>query len=190
MASGFDATAFRSKLKYGGARPNLYQVIVSFPSDVANVNETFSFLCRAASIPGMTVGNVQVPYFGRMTKFAGDRTFEDWNVRVINDEDFSVRNAFESWQNRLAMLDHGTPALQNSITVGGHEFLYVDIEVIQMAKDGQTDLKKYYIKKAWPTMIGPIQLAYDDNDRIEEFDVNFTYDYFVTDKIDGLKSSA
>ena len=53
MASGFDATAFRSKLKYAGARPNLYRVVISFPSDVANVDETFRFLCRSASLPGM-----------------------------------------------------------------------------------------------------------------------------------------
>ena len=190
MASGFDATAFRSKLRYGGARPNLYRVIVSFPSDVADVNETFSFLCRSASLPGMTVGQVRVPYFGRMSKFAGDRTFEDWSVRVINDEDFSVRNAFEAWQNRLALLDFGTPAIENAIPVGGHEFLYVDIEVTQLAKDGQEELKTYYLKKAWPSMIGPIQLAYDANDQIEEFDVTFTYDYFITDKLDGMSSSS
>ena len=190
MASGFDATAFRSKLKFGGARPNLYRVVISFPSDVANADETFTFLCRSASLPGMMVGQVQVPYFGRMIKYAGDRIYEDWSVRVINDEDFSVRNAFEAWQNRLAMLDFGTPAIENAVLVGGHEFLYVDIEVTQLAKDGHSDLKKYYLKKAWPVMIGPIELAYDANDQIEEFDVTFAYDYFTTDKISGMNSSS
>ena len=190
MATAFDATSFRSKLQYGGARPNLYRVIVSFPSDVADVVEEFTFMCRSASLPGMTVGQVQVPYFGRMIKFSGDRTFDDWSVRVINDEDFVVRNAFEAWQNRLAMLDYSTPAIENALAVGGHEFLYVDIEVTQLAKDGHAELKKYNLKKAWPVAIGPIELAYDANDQIEEFDVTFAYDYFTTDKIEGLSVSA
>ena len=190
MPVGFDATAFRSKLQYGGARPNLYEVVVSMPGEAGAASEEFTFMCRAASMPGMTVGVVQVPYFGRFIKLAGDRQFEDWSVRVINDEDFSVRNAFEAWQNRLAMLDFGTPAIENAVPVGGHEFLYVDIEVTQLAKDGHGDLKKYYLKKAWPVMIGPIELAYDANDQIEEFDVTFAYDYFTTDKISGMGSSA
>jgi hypothetical protein len=186
--AGFDAAAFRSKLQFGGARPNLYRVVVSFPDDGNGVSEEFSFMCRAASLPGMNVGQVQVPYFGRMIKYAGDRQFEDWNVRVINDEDFIVRNAFESWQNRLSLLDYTTLAKENAISVGGREFLYVDIEVTQFAKDGGTDLKTYYMKKAWPVSIGPIELAYDSNDQIEEFDVVFALDYFTTDKIEGMKS--
>lgn len=189
MPVGFDATAFRSKLQYGGARPNLYEVVVSMPGEAGAASEEFTFMCRAASMPGMTVGVVQVPYFGRFIKLAGDRQFEDWSVRVINDEDFLVRNAFEAWQNRLVMLDHGTPAIENAAAVGGHEMLYVDITVTQLAKDGATPLKRYHLKKAMPTMIGPIELAYDANDQIEEFDVVFTYDYFVTDEIDGMSVS-
>lgn len=189
MPVGFDATAFRSKLQYGGARPNLYEVVVSMPGEAGSASEEFTFMCRAASMPGMNVGTVQVPYFGRFIKFAGDRMYEDWSVRVINDEDFLVRNAFEAWQNRLAMLDQGTPAIENTAAVGGHEALYVDITVTQLAKDGLTPLKRYYLKKAWPTMISPIEIAWDANDQIEEFTVNFAYDYFVTDEIDGLSVS-
>lgn len=189
MPVGFDATAFRSKLQFGGARPNLYEVVVSMPGEAGSASEEFTFMCRSASMPGMTVGTVRVPYFGRFIKFAGDRMFEDWSVRVINDEDFLVRNAFEAWQNRLAMIDQGTPAIENAVAVGGHEALYVDITITQLAKDGLTPLKRYHLKKAHPMMIGAIELAYDANDVIEEFDVVFAYDYFVTDEIDGLKVS-
>lgn len=189
MPVGFDATAFRSKLQFGGARPNLYEVVVSFPGEGGSAVEEFTFMCRSASLPGMVVGVAQVPYFGRMIKLAGDRVYEDWAVRVINDEDFVVRNAFEAWQNRLAMLDYATPAIENATAIGGHEVLYVDITVTQLAKDGLHALKRYHLKKAWPTQIGPIELAWDANDQIEEFDVNFSYDYFVTDEIDGVNVS-
>jgi hypothetical protein len=191
MSVGFNASAFRSKLQFGGARPNLYEVVVSFPSDISNeAVEEFTFMCRSTSLPGLQIGTAQVFYFGRPVKFAGDRVFDDWAVRVINDEDFIVRNAFEAWQNRLAMLDHNTPAITNAAAVGGESQLYCDIRITQLAKDGQSELKRYYLKNAMPMSIGPLELAYDANDQIEEFDVQFTYDYFVTEEIDGIRVSS
>ena len=34
-------------------------------------------------------------------KLAGDRTFPEWQVTIINDTDFSVRNSFERWMNGI-----------------------------------------------------------------------------------------
>ena len=81
----FDATTFRNQLAYGGARPNLYEVHVTFPSDDVSVSEKFTFMCRSASLPGMMVGTATLPYFGRTIKLVGDRQFDDWNVQIIND---------------------------------------------------------------------------------------------------------
>ena len=46
-----------------------------------------------------TVGMINVPFRGRELKVAGERTFENWVVTVINDEDFKLRTAFEKWAN-------------------------------------------------------------------------------------------
>ena len=183
----FDATKFRSHLEFGGARPNLYEVTMSFPAGMGSVDEEFTYMCRAAQLPGMNVGIAQVPYFGRFIKLHGDRTYEDWSVRVINDEDFKVRNAFEAWQNRLAMIDWGTNSIENA--GGNWQDLHIDITVTQMGKDGNTRLKVYTLHNAWPTNIGPIELAWDMNDTVEEFSVQFSYDYFTNDKISGTSVS-
>ena len=183
----FDATKFRSRLEFGGARPNLYEVTMSFPAGLNGADEEFTYMCRAAQLPGMNVGIAQVPYFGRFIKLHGDRTFEDWSVRVINDEDFKVRNAFEAWQNRLAMIDWGTNSIENA--GGNWQDLHIDITVTQMGKDGNTRLKVYTLHNAWPTNIGPIELAWDMNDTVEEFSVQFSYDYFTNDKISGTSVS-
>lgn len=183
----FDATKFRSHLQFGGARPNLYEVTMSFPAGMGSADEEFTYMCRAAQLPGSTVGIAEVHYFGRPIKLHGDRTYEDWSVRVINDEDFVVRNAFEAWQNRLAMMDWGTEAIENAD--GSWQDLHVDIKVTQMGKDGTTRLKTYTLHNAWTPNIGPIELAWDMNNQIEEFSVQFTYDYFTTDKIEGTSVS-
>lgn len=183
----FDATAFRSKLQHGGARPNLYEVRMSIPGS-PGADEEFTFMCKAASLPGMNVGTATVHYFGRPMNFAGDRTFEDWSVSVINDEDFVVRNAFEAWQNAFAELDHGAKRIENADGVGQWQNLYVNATVTQMGKDGNTRLKSYTFHNMWLTSLGAIELSWDSNDTIEEFSAVLTYDYFTTDKIDKNKS--
>ena len=100
-------SAFKSKLIGGGARPNLFEVDVTFPTAV-NLgiqgdgtgqfdSENFRFLCKTAALPGSNVTPIEVPFRGRTLKVAGDRTIEPWSVTIINDEDFSHRRAFEAW---------------------------------------------------------------------------------------------
>ena len=38
-------------------------------------------------------------------------------------------------------------------------------------------LREYHLIGAWPTNVSAINLAYDSNDQIEEFDVEFQYQY-------------
>ena len=86
---------FKSKLIGGGTRPNLFEVQVNFPDgvDLGIQNDgggefdgdRFRFLCKAAQLPASNVGNLEVPFRGRVLKVAGDRTFDPWTVTVIND---------------------------------------------------------------------------------------------------------
>ena len=87
---------FKSKLIGGGARPNLFEVQVNFPDGVdlgiqgdgggEFDGDRFRFLCKAAQLPASYVGNLEVPFRGRVMKVAGDRTFDPWSVTVINDQ--------------------------------------------------------------------------------------------------------
>ena len=106
----FNINQFKNQgLEYGGARPSLFEVIVKLPivgaTPFAGSESKFRFTCRAAQLPPATVGNIDVGYFGRMIKLAGDRTFTDWTVTVMNDEDFLVRGMFEKWSNSLNRLE-------------------------------------------------------------------------------------
>ena len=99
----FSVNEFRSQMTGDGARPNLFEVSMPFPSfaSPANAQTKLTFMCKTAQLPGSTVGVVPVQYFGRELKFVGNRTFADWTISVINDEDFIVRNAFERWMNGI-----------------------------------------------------------------------------------------
>ena len=100
---------FKSKLKGGGARPNLFEVELTFPSivgvqDENEVIENSRFLVKAANLPASTIANIDIPFRGRILKIAGDRTFETWTITVLNDTSFSIRSAFEKWMNTINKL--------------------------------------------------------------------------------------
>ena len=92
---------FKSKLRDGGARPNLFQVTINYPGFANGDAELTSFLVEAASLPGSTFGSIVVPFRGRQLKMAGDRVFAEWTTTIINDTDFAVRDAIERWMNGI-----------------------------------------------------------------------------------------
>ena len=166
---------FKSKLKGGGARPNLFEVELTFPSivgvqDENEVIENSRFLVKAANLPASTVANIDIPFRGRILKIAGDRTFETWTITVINDTSFSIRSAFEKWMNTINKLNDGTgetdPALYQ-----------VDAKVHQLDREGRT-LRKYVFKDVFPTNISSIDLNYETTDTIQEFTVEMQVHFY------------
>jgi hypothetical protein len=172
----FDINDFKQKgLRYGGARPSLFEVVVTPPPGVAVAAagiEKFPFVCRAAELPESTIGNIEIPYFGRKIKVAGERTFADWSVTVMNDEDFAVRTMFEAWQNAINTI------VSNVRIANPIEDYKTLIDVTQFAKDGEA-IRSYQLVGAFPTAVSGITLGWDSANAIEEFTVNFSYDYWI-----------
>jgi len=173
----FNISTFKSNgLVYGGARPSLFNVFLTVPQGIGIDNtsvDKFRFVCRSSELPESTVSAIDVPYFGRKVKVAGDRAFGDWSVTVMNDEDFSVRAMFETWSNAMNRLVSNIRDPNVSA-----ENYKTDIEVIQYGKDGGT-IRSYMFVGAFPTSIGAISLSWDSASAIEEFPVTFSYDYWV-----------
>ncbi len=115
---------FKSKLTGGGARANLFEVVLTFPDTSApdqDVLDKARFLVKGANMPASNVAQIEVPFRGRVLKIAGDRTFDSWTVTIINDTDFAIRSAFEKWQNTINRLSDNTglvnPAARSSSSV-------------------------------------------------------------------------
>ena len=165
---------FKAKLAGGGARSNQFKVTLPFPgyAQVGGEIEDLAFLCRATSIPDMTIASVPVLFRGRTIKIAGDRTIADWKVTVYNDTNFKLRNAFERWQNGINNMTDNE-GLTNPVDY------QVDAFVDHLDRNGNT-IKSYTLRGAFPTVLGAIDLTYDEATAIEQFDVTFNYQYFET----------
>lgn len=168
----FNITNIKSNLTLGGARPTLFQVLITNPVNPAGDFKT-PFMVKTAEIPAFTVGPINVPYMGRVIKEAGDRTFADWTVTVINDEDFLIRNAMESWQGSINRLRRNLRDAPSSSALNYKS----QATVQQFSKTGDV-IREYQFEGIFPTEISNIGLAWDSTDTIEEFTVTFAYDSF------------
>lgn len=175
----FNVAEFRANMIGDGARPNLFEVSLSFPivaTDGSVAAQKATFMAKTAQLPGSTVGTVPVFYFGRELKFAGNRTFTDWTVSIINDEDFTIRNSLESWMNAI---NSHAGNLRNTAAIEPAGYT-VDANVTQYGKTGNA-LKRYRFVGMYPVDISPIDLDWGSNDTIEEYAVTFAYQWWETD---------
>ena len=164
---------FKAKLKGGGARPNLFRATVNFPVYAGGDVELTSFMCKSAQLPASIMAVIEVPFRGRQLKIAGDRTFEPWTVTVLNDTDFSTRNAMEKWMNGMNGHTSNT-GITNPVAY------QADLIVDQLDKDGSV-IKTCNFRGCFPTNVAAIDLSYDTNDAIEEFTVEFQVQYWESD---------
>jgi hypothetical protein len=166
---------FKAQMIGGGARPNQFYVQLTFPSYVGLgvvAGQQAQFLCRSAQLPASTIEQITTLYRGRPVQFAGERTFQPWTVAIYNDTSFNIRNALEQWQNGIQNYDN-TNGRTNPTTY------QVDLNVYQLDRSGAI-IKSYKFVDAMPINIGPIQLDFDQQNQIEQFDVEFTYNYFTS----------
>lgn len=200
---GISVTALRNKLKQGGARPSLFYCKLNFPNQAA-VGQTqsletiiestikmkdISFFVKSGQIPESTIANVPINFLGREFKVPSiDRTFADWTVTVINDEDYRIRHAFETW---IEFMAPGKAIFESKAGFGENSPVFADLEVHQLKKGGNVSvtgegegvtagqfLGSYYFKDAFPTNVSAIDLSWDTKDTIEEFSVTFSYQYW------------
>tara|TARA_B100001121_G_scaffold248735_1_gene224242 strand:- start:65 stop:643 length:579 start_codon:yes stop_codon:yes gene_type:complete len=174
-------TEFRSRLTGGGARANLFEIEIAFPDELGIdfnlVTDKVPFLVKAAEIPASNLGNIPVPYRGRVLPVAGDRTFDPWTVTIINDTDFIIRDAMEKWSNSINDLQ----TAQGTINP---EVYQKSALVKQLSREGsapgdpEKTLRTYKFEGIYPNTVSSIPLDFGATDQIEEFQVTFNYLFY------------
>jgi hypothetical protein len=127
-------------------------------------------LVKAASLPASIIQPIDVPFRGRIAKIAGERQFANWNVTVINDNDFLARNALEQWSNGI--LNHS----QTNGRLAPTDYS-LDLYVAQLDRNDK-EIKKYKFVNCFPQQISEIGLDFGNTATIEEFQVEFSIDYW------------
>ena len=181
-----------------GIKPNMFAVDISFPAggDFGTTDKSLTnILCKSAALPGSNLGVIEVPFRGRTVKIAGDRTFDTWTATFFADSNMEIRGLFEDWANSINSHEGNTAErfLPNQGTTG----YMADLFVSQLEKDDQVGgsvIRTYQLHHCFPTNVSAIDLAYDSNDQISEFTVEWQYSFFtagvgLTSKATGTKLS-
>ena len=175
MAITSNVSSFLTQVKQG-VRPNMFQVDITFPGTVEADQTLVSYMCKSAALPASNIGVIEVPFRGRSVKIAGDRTFDNWSATFINDKEMKSRAYFEQWLNQINTHKANTGAIQDPTAYGR------SVVIRQLEKDNSpagSELRSYKLWYAFPISTSAIDLAYDSNDQIEEFSVEFQYSYWT-----------
>lgn len=175
---------FKSSLVNGGVRSTMFLVSVTFPfnlrpffeltnqnTNTQEVLNSFQFLCKAASIPAstLTTVNVGLPAGGQL-KLPGSRLFDPWSTTIISDGQMAIRSLLEGWMQMI--IDH-----ESQLSVMDLDRYLAIANVYQLDRQGK-EIRSYELKGLYPTTLDPIELAFDDNDSIEEFQCVWNYHWW------------
>ena len=180
-------TNFRDRLVGGGARPNFFEVNITIPESVSklgDVDTDMRFMVKAAEIPAANLGNIPVPFRGRVLPVAGDRTFDPWTVTVINDTSFNIRDTMEQWSNSINDLqfDGGITnpsGYQTDAFVTQLGRVNDNVGTLSSGTDNMQQIRQYKFFGIYPNAVSSIPLDYGATDSIEEFQVTFNYIYWT-----------
>jgi len=156
----------RNALSQGGYRPALFEV------QVERLGEEFNWLCMSSQVPAYTTGIIEVPYFGRKIKIAGDRTYAEWTTTVMIEEDFSQRRVLEQWAKDI------NDEVENTRGYTSPEN-YKATGTVTLYKKQGTPAQKYELNGCWPVDIGTIELDWNTTDTIGTYTVTWAFDYFA-----------
>ena len=166
-----------------GVKPNMFSVDIAFPDAVdgaAGDADMINLLCKSAALPASNLGVIEVPFRGRTVKIAGDRTFDTWTATFVNDKEMKIRAYFEQWLAEINSHDLNNAPLFTPDSAGDTGYTRT-LKVKQLEKnatDSGQVLRQYNLYFGFPTNVSQIDLAYDSNDQIEEFTVEFQYSYW------------
>ena len=163
--------------KFGqGQRATLFQVEGAIPNSTSSVNDRVFFI-KSAQFPASTIGFVEVPFKGRKIKRPGDRTFAEWTLTVLQDENNLIREDFIGWMNRI---NRHVAITGDSVSPS----LFPDW-TIKALKQDDSIAGEIELINCFPTEVGTIEHNYETVDTFAEFTVTLQYDYWTSAKTDS-----
>jgi hypothetical protein len=151
-----------------GARANKYRI--SLGAGVVNIDG--DLLCKSASFPGVTIGEIEVWNQGRKFLVPGDTSYtNEWSVSFYNTQDHKLRIQFIEWLRKFDNFQENKHSDQPAS-------LMTEMKVTQMNADGEEG-QTYTFHNVFPKDIGDIEVADESIDTLQEFSVSLSFSDWV-----------
>lgn len=153
------------------ARPNRFMLAFSGTgADIAGFPENVHYLVQSASLPGKTVGNIEINWFGQKYNVGGDISFDDYTVTFLQDYEFKIRNSIEKWMNLVA--NHKDGLRSDHLD---YKDTFIEIHQLGLTQN-EGAIRKYKLSGVFPITMAANELSMDSNDEVEKLEVTFKYD--------------
>lgn len=155
---------------------NMFRVSIQFPNFLggALATQQMEFHCQSTVIPSGTTEVIEVPFMGSKIKIAGDNTYPDWTVTILNNKDFNIYKTVQRWRE-----------FQRSDVLGtrSNDLTYKTIATIEQLDGSQNVIFTEVLVGLWPQLVGDITLGAEENNTVEVFDVTFSMDYILPETV-------
>jgi len=161
-----------------GTRPSRYAVTMPLYGS----GEKLEVEVSALTLPESNVPSIQIPFRGRVLKLPGDRRFGAWTFTVYDTDATQQGVSREVWKDL-----HEWSSQINALEANETNLKYTDFTrdwtIQHYNLNGKSDIKTVRLKHCWPTIVGPIQLAYGAMDQLVQFTCTVEYEYFTVDGV-------
>jgi hypothetical protein len=151
----------------GGYRLNHFIVSMTPAAAAGAVGVgALTYHARATSLPASTVTVLNVPYRGRVFKAPGVRTYNTWQLTVLNDksgENSDLYQIFHKWSNALNDHDANTTTGTNADSEANNLLGTFTVEMLDYNGISVPN-RKWTLKYAWPANVGQVALDMENND--------------------------
>lgn len=181
--ASFKISDFKSKIG-SLARPNLFdayltgytKVTGSLDGTLENIDDTFSFRCEKAELPGRTMATLDDNVGGGPAmKLPYDVTYADIQLSIICSTDMKERAFFENWMDRIVA--PGRTSAAGLVSYYSDYAKGVNLVVSQLDEFRNT-LMTYEMRDVFPTAITPMNALWEETNTYQRFGVTLAYRYY------------
>jgi hypothetical protein len=169
----------------GGTRKNRFKVSGTFPVDGTQPDTKLNFHVLSASLPNSTLGIVNFPYRGRLIPYVGDRSYEPWDILVLDDRGADgLYKKFVGWSESINSQVNNTHNMGDTDNwfSDGNELIQNGTWSIEQLDLDESKLKKIQLEGCWPGFISPLQFNMAETG-FNSFAVRLNYNFIKIETI-------
>jgi hypothetical protein len=166
-------------------RPNLFnarligytKVAGGLDGNLENIDNTFSFRCEKAELPGRTLATADDAVGGGPAlKLPYDVTYNDITLSIICSADMIERTFFEEWMDRI--IGRGGRSNAGLVSYYYDYAVGVSLQVDQLNEQNKI-LIRYTLKDIYPTALTPMNATWEETNTYQRFGVTLAYRYYT-----------
>jgi len=127
---------------------------------------------RTSALPGLTINEVAIPYFGMTYKLGGTPTYEPLTSQFIIDAEYSILQKWKTVLEEVYQYEEGQGPVWNAPTA------YMGTMTLFQLNTNRETVGQYKLSMAYLSAISAIQYSHESRDAPLTFDATITYSYY------------